>query len=39
MYTKTMGKDEQKIQNERDFEKPDLRNKNTSNVIAHIAII
>ena len=39
MYTKTMGKDEQKIQNERSFEKQDLRNKNVSNVIAHIAII
>ncbi len=39
MYTKTAGKDEQKIQNERSFEKQDLQNNNVSNVIAYIAII
>ena len=39
MYTKTVGKHGQKIQNERTFETPVLRNKIIANVIAHFAFI
>lgn len=39
MYTKTVGKHGQKIQNEKIPENQHLRNKIIENVIAYIAII
>ena len=39
MYTKTVGKHGQKIQNERTFETLVLRNKIIANVIAYFAFI